>query len=285
MADGNSFINLGDLAKPATVHIEKVSNAVGILYEPRRIKKRAKAEVDADKIKAAGSIELTEMEQRGIERFVHQEARKQENIENITAEAAKELPQNAKTEELEEDWVAYFFNRCDKVSDKEMQSLWSSLLAGEATNPGSYSRRTIDCIASMDKKDAELFTKLGQFSWLIGEKTPLIFEPNDEIYTKNGVSFSTLKHLDTIGLVSFESISGYKRFDYGALTFISYFDQQLVVEFPTEHGNEIQLGKVLFTQAGKELVDICGSQKNDEFYQYAMEKLSMQKLVLKKIDQ
>jgi hypothetical protein len=30
MADGNSVINLGDLAKPATVLIEKISSAVGV---------------------------------------------------------------------------------------------------------------------------------------------------------------------------------------------------------------------------------------------------------------
>ncbi|WP_048608561.1 hypothetical protein [Providencia rettgeri] len=84
MADGNSIINLGDLAKPATVLIEKVSNAVGVLYEPRRIRKKAEAEAEAEKIKALAGIELTEIQQRGIERLVHQEARKQENIESIT---------------------------------------------------------------------------------------------------------------------------------------------------------------------------------------------------------
>ncbi len=185
MADGNSIINLGELANPATVLIEKVSNAVGVLYEPRRIRKKAEAEAEAEKIRALAGIELTEIQQRGIERLVRQEARKQENIENITAQAAKELPPNAKTEDLEEDWVAHFFDRCEKVSDKEMQSLWSSLLAGEATNPGTYSKRTVDFVASMDKKDAELFTKFCQFTWVIGEPSPLIFDANDEIYTKS----------------------------------------------------------------------------------------------------
>lgn len=47
LADGKSLIDLGDLSKPATVLVEKVCNAVGILYEPRRIRQRAKAEADA----------------------------------------------------------------------------------------------------------------------------------------------------------------------------------------------------------------------------------------------
>ncbi len=54
MPEGNSLINLGDLSKPATILIKKISNAVGILYEPRRIKNTAKAEAEADKLNDYG---------------------------------------------------------------------------------------------------------------------------------------------------------------------------------------------------------------------------------------
>lgn len=109
MAEGNSLINLGDLSKPATVLIEKVSSAVGLIYEPTHIKRKARAESEAEKIKAVAKIEVTELERRALERFVHQESRKQENIESITAQAAKALPNDAKVENLDEDWVAHFF--------------------------------------------------------------------------------------------------------------------------------------------------------------------------------
>ncbi len=283
MPDGNSVINLGDLAKPATVLIEKVSNAVGVLYEPRRIKNKAAAEAEADKIKALANIELSEIEQRGLERLVHQEGRKQENIENIeniTAKAAKDLPPEAKTEELEEDWVAHFFDKCDKVSGETMQSLWSNLLAGEATKPGTYSKRTVDFVASMDKKDADLFTKFCQFIWVIGEPSPLVFNTDNEIYTKEGISFTTLKHLDAIGLISFESTSGYRRMGFKKQAVFFYYGQPTLVEFPKEEDNEIQIGQVLFTQAGKELVNICGAKRNQEFYEYAVQELSKQGLIL-----
>ena len=128
MSDDKAMVNFGDLTKPATVLIEKVSNAVGVLYEPRRIVKKAEAEAEAEKIKAIAGIELSEIAQRGVERLVQQEARKQKNIESITARAAEEVPENANTEQLEEDWVAHFFDRCENVSDVEMQSLWLSLI-------------------------------------------------------------------------------------------------------------------------------------------------------------
>lgn len=280
MPDGNSIINLGDLAKPATVLIEKVSNAVGVLYEPRRIRKKAEAEAEAEKIKALAGIELTEIQQRGIERLVQQEARKQENIESITAQAVSQLPTNANAEALEEDWIAHFFDRCDKVSNKEMQSLWSRLLAGEATTPGTYSKRTIDFVATMDRKDAELFTKFCQFTWIIGEPTPLVFDASDDIYAKSGITFSSLKHLDSIGLISFESVSGYNMRGFGKHAVIFYFGHPTLIEFPKDHENKIELGKTLFTQAGKELETICGAQRNQEFYEYAIGQLFKSNITL-----
>lgn len=202
MSEGGSLINLGDLSKPATVLVEKVCNAVGVVYEPTRIKRQARAEAEAEKIKALAHIELRDIERRALERFVQQEARKQENIESITAQAAKALPAAAKVESLDEDWVAHFFKQCDEVSDREMQSLWARLLQGEATSPGTFSKRTVDFISTIDKKDAALFTAFCQFVCVVGEPNPLIYEIDNEVYEKQGITFATLKHLDAIGLIS-----------------------------------------------------------------------------------
>ena len=268
MIEGSSLINLGDISKPATVLIEKISNAVGVLYEPRRIVNRAKAEAEADKIKALASVELSEIQQRAIDRMIHQEARKQENIEAITAQAVASIGENANVEELEEDWVAHFFKNCDTVSDKEMQSLWSRLLSGEATKPGTFSKRTVDFVASMDKKDAQLFTEFCQFCWFMGDVIPLIMDVQNDVFNKQGINFTTLKHLDSIGLISFESVSGYRRMGFGKYAQIHYFGTPILIEFSKDTDNEIQLGNALLTQAGRELAPICGAKRNEEFYEY-----------------
>lgn len=280
MSEGNSLINLGDISKPVTVLIEKVTNAVGVLYEPRRIKNRAEAEAQADKIKALASIELNEIQQRGIDRLVQQEARKQENIESITAQAARALEEDAKVEELEEDWVAHFFKQCDMVSDKEMQSLWSRLLSGEATRPGTFSKRTVDFVASMDKKDAKLFAELCQFCWFAGDFIPLVLDVNDDVFKDKGINFGSLKHLDAIGLISFEFNSGFRRMGFQKCGQILYFDILTLIEFDKDIDNEIKTGKVLLTQAGQELALICGAQKNNEFYEYIIDKWHKQGYLL-----
>ena len=47
-----NLIDLKPLTKPAEMLIKKISNAAGILYEPKRIKREAEAQAKADLIKA-----------------------------------------------------------------------------------------------------------------------------------------------------------------------------------------------------------------------------------------
>lgn len=284
MSDGGSLVNFGDLSKPATVLIEKVCNAVGIIYEPTRIKRKARAEAEAEQIKALAGIELRNIEHRAIERLVHQEARKQENIESIAAEAAAALSESAKVDELEEDWVAYFFKQCDTVSDKKMQSLWARLLSGEATSPGTFSKRTVDFISTIDKKDAALFTAFCQFVWVVGdEQNPLIYEIDNEIYKKQGITFASLKHLDAIGLISFEAVSGYVSTGLPKYGHALYYGLPTSIEFPVDANNQIEIGHALFTNTGQELAAISGSQRSQEFYEYVIGKWFKDGLVLSSV--
>ncbi len=270
MAEGNSLINLGDLSKPATVLIEKVSDAVGAVFKPYQIKRIAKAEAEADKIKALAGIELSELEQRAMQRLVQEEAKKQENIESITAQATQKLNQDAKPENVERDWIANFFDKCRLVSDAEMQSLWANLLAGEANKPGTYSKRTVELVASLDKQDAHLFTNLITFAWHIGNIVPLIYDVQHEIYNKQGINFGTLNHLDNIGLINFENISGFVRQHLPQIVTIGYYGTPITIEFQNEKDNQLRLGKVLLTHAGQELVPVCGCGKHSDFIEYVL---------------
>jgi hypothetical protein len=86
--DNNNIINLGDLSKPATVLIEKISDATGGIFKPWQIKRVAKAEAEADEIKAVSKLEITHLQHRALQRFIYEEAKKQKNIEDITRKAS-----------------------------------------------------------------------------------------------------------------------------------------------------------------------------------------------------
>lgn len=157
MADTNSVINLGDLSKPATVLIEKILDAVGGVFKPYEIRRVAKAEAEAKKIETVAKFEIIELQQRALRRFLTEETIKQNNMEAIILEALPALKPNAKPQEVEQDWIANFFDKSRLISDTEMQKLWAKILAGEGNSPGSFSKKTINLMSDLDKRDAILF--------------------------------------------------------------------------------------------------------------------------------
>ena len=181
----NSLINLGELSKPVTVLIEKISKAVGTLYEPRQITRVAKAEAKAKKVKAEAEIETTDLHHRAERRRLEEEARHQKNMEDITAKAVPHINEDANPESIDDDWIANLFNKCRIVSDNEMQSLWARVLATEANSPDSLSKRTVNILSDFDKNDADLFTKLCGFVWDVGGIVPLVFDEQGEYMTNS----------------------------------------------------------------------------------------------------
>jgi hypothetical protein len=273
MSGKNSIINLGELSKPATVLIEKISDAIGGVFKPYQIVRVAKAEAEAERIRAESQIQVTDLHRRAFHRFLEEEAKKQKNIEDITYQALPQLGEKSKPEEVEDDWITNFFDKCRLISDSEMQSIWSRVLAGEANSPGSYSKRTVDFLSSLDKTDASLFTNLCVFGWAIGNDfIPVIYDVMDEIYNKRGIRFNSLKHLDSIGLIQFDSLAGYSRIDLPKKFSVLYYGHPVLLELEKESDNEMEVGNVLLTKVGEELAPICGSCPDTDFREYVLKR-------------
>jgi hypothetical protein len=273
MADDNSFslVNLGKLSKPADTLIKKVSGAVGGIFEPWQITRIAKAEAKADLVKAESEIQITDLHRRAMHRFVEEEAQRQENMESITEKSLPNLKEDADPSQMNDDWVTNFFDKSRIVSDDSMQDLWAKVLSGEANSPGSYSKRTVNFLADLDKEDAEMFQNLCSFGWIVGNFTPLIFDPTADIYTKKGVNFTTLTHLDNIGLIQFQALSGFKRLGLPKKFPVLYCGKPLWLELPKGKDNDISTGKVLLSRLGRELVSVCNPSRVEGFEEYVEE--------------
>lgn len=281
----NSLVNLGELSKPADTLIKKVSKAVGGIFAPFQIKRVAEAEAEATIIKAQSAaeasriatqseIESVELRQRTIHRLITEGMQHQKNMEDTTSKALPYLNEEANPYAMDDDWIANFFHKCRLVSDSRMQSLWSRILAGEANAPGAYSRRTVNFVSELDKKDADLFTELCGFGWIIENFVPLIFDTQAEIYNKPGINFETLDHLDSIGLIHFRDIGGLTwdfSPDSAVRHAVFYYGTSLCLEIPKYDNNRIETGMVYLTTMGQELAPICGSKPVEGFYEYVKE--------------
>lgn len=216
--------------------IETFGEFVGLERDPKRLEKklqveikaitgRAQAEADASLIKVKAEIEAERLialeqirtqkllelakssdnkapvEMRLERRKIFQELREQNNLDNIFLQTAYELPSEVSEVPVDEDWVASFVDTVKNVSNEQMQSLWSKILAGEITKPGSFSLRTLQFVKTMSQEEAELFTKFCNYIWHVDPSNRNYFH----IYTdeaKSHLATIGLRHIDYIGLES-----------------------------------------------------------------------------------
>jgi len=281
----DSLINLGEFSKPATVLIEKISDAIGGIFKPRQIIRVAKAEAEADRIRAKSEIQVEDIHRRALARFLSEEAQKQSNIEEITRKALPRLSEKAEPQKIEDDWITNFFDKCRIVSNEEMQALWSRVLTQEANKPGTVSKRTVNLLGDLDKSDAELFKNLCCFCWDLGSPTPVIFEFREPIYNRFGINFQSLNHLESLGLIQFNEITGFnfERLDSTQKIVVAYFEKHLELELTPKSGPKIEFGHVMLSHSGIELAPICGAAPVEEFFDYVCKQWSDKGLIIRSL--
>lgn len=202
-------MDLSGLTKPATELVKSVSNAIGVLYEPTKIKRIAHAEAQAKMISANADIKAKELANRAAYRFAVQEIRYQENIESILG-AAVQSANNKKIghdAHLEHDFIINFFESCKNVSDPNLQSIWGQLLSNSATDEEEVSKQTLDVLRILSAKDAKIFQT---YSSYLVDLNGIHFRPkikyaNQEL-AKNKIPLGKVAHLDDLGLIRMDSI-------------------------------------------------------------------------------
>jgi len=99
-----------------------------------------------------------------IEERTHKRARiaalrKQQNLEIIIQKSLSYCSSSEITDKADPDWFNTFTQLAEDVSNKTMQDLWAKILAGEITQPGSFSTKTLKIFREMSITDAKLLAK------------------------------------------------------------------------------------------------------------------------------
>lgn len=271
------LVNLKDLAGlsgPATKLIEKVSDAFGALYEPTHIRRIANAEADAALIHAENKIKLTEVERRGLQRLAREEGRKQEAIESITRMAADSLKSqsDAKPEDIDDDWLYAFFEKAKLVTDEMARGLWAKVLAGEAKKKGSFSKRSLNVLSSLDSDDARHFCHLCKFMTLIDghDLHPMIFEWSRDFDSSGCLDFDSLTDLDALGLIKNEPMGISFNLSIFAIRSIDITYGTHRISLSNADASPMQnmdLGTIRLTKAGRELYTIVEVEYDDRIFE------------------
>ncbi len=116
------------------------------------------------------------LQQRLEKHLEYQQAKKQLNVENVTADAVEELLNDPKIKNLsnetpvDQDWITRFFQTVENIGDEDMQRLWGKVLAGEVKQPKTFSLRTLEFLKNLTKAEADLFCKIGNYAAFAGQK-------------------------------------------------------------------------------------------------------------------
>jgi uncharacterized repeat protein (TIGR03899 family) len=85
--------------------------------------------------------------------------RKQQNLEAIIQKSLPYCSSTEVTDKADPDWFSTFTQLAEDISNKTMQNLWAKILAGEISQPGSFSIKTLKVFREMSITDAKLLAK------------------------------------------------------------------------------------------------------------------------------
>lgn len=265
-------------ASVANNFINKISKAVGTWYEPTHKRRSAKADAAAKKIVLESALE-SELQIRAFKRMMHEEERKQINMEAVIEASYEHIEDTAKPEQLDDDWLIDFFDKAKKISDKQMQALWGKVLAGETNTPGTYTKATLQTVALLEKADADLFATLCRFVVVVWD-VPLafVFDYKAPIYTDLDIHFDTLHHLDDLGLLSFDPNETVSR--NGLPTFFEMRYGGSTFNCATASDFVLPVGHVVLTKTGEQLFGLSNAHPVDGFMDYLSKRWEASRIAL-----
>lgn len=298
------------LSKPAMKLIETVASAVGILYEPTRIKRkgraeshviRMKGEANADAIRskahgeadrlvilARGKGNAAKLANRATHRIANDALRHQLNREKIVRGAFRFLPAKVSTTQVEADWIAQYFEQCQDISNAKMQSIWSQILAGEVARPGRFSLRTLHAVKMLRQEDAALFSLYCRFVWqaVDGPAFAVIADSDDQfwsperrgrlamIYRLQGITSLKRLHLQSLNLIiqNNQDKSLTVRTVMGTPTILLYHGDRLSL-LHRDKNRPVRLPVEYLTDIGSELAPIPAAAPHAEYESLIVEQM------------
>lgn len=210
----------------------------------------------------------------------------EEKVEKIK-KVAKEKP----------DFVNHWMDGCKGVSDEEIRKWWAKIMSGESDTPGSFSKKTLSILRDMDKKDTQIFSEFCQFVihsmsmpeisgvpfesykhtipemlYRSGDRSPLIYDVGNRIYTAHGRAYDVIRRLESIGLLIYYPISTFISQGSISNRRACYHNVVISMTIPKEQDvYPMDKGNVDFTDAGKELFKLCKPKENKNFLQYIID--------------
>ena len=183
------------------------------------------------------------------------------NCKKVADMAISEIGEDARPEDIDEDWFTFFFDKVRLVSDESVQSMWTKILANEVNSPGSYSKALLHTLSIMGANQANLFCNIARFCMYEYKNEGMIhpftfIATNVEAYIRSRIDSSGLVELEQLGLIHCDFKD---EFVFLNKKVLRYGNKVIELYGDPNNENKISAGNVRFTQNGLTLFGIVGS--------------------------
>lgn len=240
--------------------VSKLANAIGGMFPFWGLKKKAVTTYIAD-IENSNLSPETKMMAISNAKKTYKQLKNQVNIAQVAQSAASEGTDFSEKSDVNNEWLERFMDSAKFVSDEQVQLLWGNILAKEFENPNSTPPSVIRILSEITPVYAKAFQTLCSLSvhivpvdkvgHLLSSETRVILPKDMDYLGKYGLNFSVLNELQMLGLIQFDTLSGYiimiDSECYPKLHLIHGKNTATVLKYPDK---KFPIGTVLLTQAG-----------------------------------
>lgn len=203
-----------------------------------------------------------DMLSRATLKEINSSIRKEVNIETIFQKTYNELENKElkSDDKVDNDWITRFIDIAENISNDDLQTLWSKILANEIIEPKSYSLRTLDVLKNLSTHEAKLFEEASNYvindSFLLSETDNILNYP---------ITYYNLTVLSECGLIKDEPLLAYnKKLNNFPEKVLEYGNYLLLCDSSLE--KEIQMEIYPLTSTGKELYEIINCEISKKFF-------------------
>ena len=251
--------------------LDKIASAVSIIYEPTRITRKAKAEVDAELIHQGRPLGLSIKDTQYLNQLIYREKSRSKNFSKIIEKALPLISNDADPSGIEDDWLNLFFDKASRIKDEDMQLLWAHILAGETNSPSSFSRQTLYIVDQINKSSARAFSELASYKFTFDEDLVVFlynFPKNDD-GNVHSLNHDSLIQLESLGLLIINNNHNTLSTDNSIID-CQYFNHKAKLELQRINSNNHYItepGRVALTLSGKELIRICQADEQESVWE------------------
>lgn len=263
----------GEVAKS-----DKTATVFGMLFPFVGLKKKA-VEVYVKDIENSNLSPESKMMAIYNAKKTFRELKNQTAIAEIAKNAAKAGTDFSDSSLVDEDWLDRFMDSAKFVSDEETQVLWGNALAGEFESPGSAPPSIIRILSELTREYASAFSTLCSLqvdciadtgTELLPAEKYLFVNPGAQYLKDLGVTFTTLKELESIGLITMAE-SGYviqPSVKENPRLHLAYGPKSITVtRYPDK---KFPIGYIMLTKAGKFISQFVQPEYSDAHFRSIM---------------